>query len=171
MGEIKSAIELAMERTSNMSLSKEERARQKQEDFEKMMNGAIQHYADGFFSIDDFRDRIIKLNLEYNTKDNKMLISSVLKRIDPERDNKRWLDLLSILEPAFCDSLQRILSDYHTEQSKLIKAAKGQVLQQLAQKGIFGSAIEPNPGKDSLYQSKISDLRNQTQTRIGSILK
>ncbi|MEN6622538.1 MAG: hypothetical protein ABFD50_13415 [Smithella sp.] len=169
MGEIKSAIELAMERTSHMSLSKEEKAKQKKADFEKMLNGALQHYSDGLFSIDDLRDRIKEIQTELKTSNDQLIKKSVLNQIDPEGDNERWLDLLSVFEPAFHVSLQNILSDYHEQETKLSDAAKSQIIERLAQNGITGSAVVPNPEKDPSYQQSISDLRSQTQSRINSI--
>lgn len=169
MGEIKSAIELAMERTSHMSLSKEEKAKQKKADFEKMLHGALQQYSDGLFSINGLQDRIKEIQKELKISDNQLVKKSVLNQIDPDQDNEHWLDLLSVLEPAFHVSLQNILSDYLAEQSRLSEAAKNQVLEQLAQKGITGSSIVPNPEKDLSYQRSISDLRSQTQSRIDKI--
>ncbi len=169
MGEIKSAIELAMERTSHMSLSKEEKAKQKKADFEKMLHGALQQYSDCLFSIDGLWNRIKELQSELKIDDNQLVKKSVLEQIDPDRDNERWLDLLSVLEPAFRDSLLKILSDYHDEQSRLSEAAKNQVLERLAQKGITGSSVVPNPEKDLSYQHSISNLRSQTQSRIDKI--
>lgn len=171
MGEIKSAIELAMERTSHLSLSKEEKAKQKKEDFEKMIHGALQHYSDGLFSIDGLLDRIKEIQSELKIKDDKLVRKSVFDQIDPDRDNDRWLDLLAVFDPSLRDSVQKILSDYNDEQSKLLNYAENQVLEQLAQKGLSGSAVLPNPEKDTLYQQSISKLRSQAKDRIDSILQ
>lgn len=169
MGEIKSAIELAMERTSHLSLSAEEKAKQRRADFEKMLQGALHHYSDGIFSIDDLRDRIKELQSELKVSDSQLVIKAVLTQIDPDQDNERWLDLLSVLEPASRDFLQKILSDYRDEQSKLLQIAEKQVLEKLVQKRITGSAVTPNPEKDASYQQSISDLRSRTQKRINLI--
>jgi hypothetical protein len=170
MGEIKSAIELAMERTRHMSLSEEEKVQQHKDEFEKLLQGALQRYSDEAMSIDEFRDRISELQSELHITDHQLVIKAVFKRIDPNQDNECWLELLSVLAPLLRDSLQEILSDYHEQRSKLLQTAKTKTLEQLAQRhGITGTAIIPNPDKDTSYQHNMSVLKRETQSRIETI--
>ncbi|MEN6332000.1 MAG: hypothetical protein ABFD57_08435 [Smithella sp.] len=170
MGEIKSAIELAMERTRNMSLSEEEKVQHHKDEFEKLLQGALQRYSDEVMSIDEFRERILELQSELHISDSQLVIKAVLKRIDPDEENERWLSLLSVLAPVLTDSLQEMLSDYSEQHSTLLQAARKQMLEQLAQRhGITGSAIVPNPDKSASYQHGISVLRRETRSRIDAI--
>jgi len=170
MGEIKSAIELAMERTRHLSLSEEEKVQQHKDEFEKLLQGALQRYSDGVMSIDEFRERISELQSELHITDHQLVTKAVLKRIDPDQDNEHWLSLLSIIAPACRDTLQKILPDYREQRSKLLQAAEKQILENLAQQhGITGSALVPNPDKNASYQHSISVLRRETQTRIDAI--
>lgn len=170
MGEIKSAIELAMERTRNMSLSEEEKVRLHKDEFEKLLQGALQRYSDEVISIDDFRERISQLQSDEHINDNQLVIKSVLKRIDPDGENERWLSLLSVLAPVLSDSLQKIISEYSEQHSQLLQDVRKQMLEQLAQRqGITGSAVVPNPEKSASYQHDISALRRGTQSRIDAI--
>ena len=160
MGEIKSAIELAMERTRHLSLSEEEKLQQHKDEFEKLLQGALQRYNDEVMSVDGFRERLSELKSELHITDHQIVIKAVLKRIDPDQDNERWMSLLSVLEPGSRDSLQEILLDYRGQKSRLFQAVQKQVLDNLAQKhGITGSAIVPNPDKNASYQHSISVLK------------
>lgn len=170
MGEIKSAIELAMERTRHLSLSEEEKVQQHKDEFEKLLQGALQRYSDEVMSIDEFRERISELQSELHITDHQLVMKAVLKRIDPDQDNEHWLSLLSIIAPACRDALQKILPDYREQRSTLLQAAEKQILENLAQQhGITGSALVPNPDKSASYQQSISVLRRETQTRIDAI--
>jgi hypothetical protein len=170
MGEIKSTLDLAMERTRNLSLSKEEKAQQQKDHFKKLLQGALQRYADGAFSADDLRDRITELQTELKVTDHQLVMKAVLKRIDPNQDNERWLDLLSGLAPTTRDSLQEILLNYREQRAKLLQASEKRLLEQFAQQhGITGSAIVPNPDKDTSYQDSLSVLGHKTQTKIDAI--
>ncbi|MEN6373417.1 MAG: hypothetical protein ABFD75_01380 [Smithella sp.] len=170
MGEIKSAIELAMERTRHLSLSEEEKVQQHKDEFEKLLQGALQRYSDEVMSVDEFRERISELQSELHITDHQLVIKAVLKRIDPDQDNERWMNLLSVLESGSRDSLQKILLDYLEQRSKLLQAVEKQVLENLAQQhGITGSAIVPNPDKNASYQHGISVLKRETQTKIDAI--
>ena len=48
MGEIKSTLDLVMERTKNLSLSDEEKQAQKQKEVESRIRGLLQKYLDGW---------------------------------------------------------------------------------------------------------------------------
>lgn len=170
MGEIKSAIELAMERTRNMSLTEEEKVQQHKDEFEKLLQGALQRYSDEIMSIDEFRERISQLQAELHLNENQLVIKAVLQRIDPDKENERWLSLLAVLAPLLCDRLPEILAEYREQRLKIIQAAQQQMLDRLARKhGITGSAIAPNPEKSAEYQHGISVLRRETQSRIDAI--
>lgn len=170
MGEIKSAIELAMERTSNLSLSAEEKARQKKTDLEKLLQGALQQYYDGILSVEGIRDRINELQEELNVAEPQLVKKAVLKRIDPDRDNEHWMTLVAVLAPALRNPLQEILSDYREQRFQLSQATEKRMREELAKRcGITGSAVTPNPDKDAAFRDNLSELRDKAQFRIEAI--
>lgn len=170
MGEIKSAIELAMERTSNLSLSAEEKARQKKADLEKLLQGALQQYYDGILSVDGIRDRINELQEELKVAEPQLVTKAVLMRIDPDRDNEQWMALVAVFAPALCDPLQEILSDYREQRFQLSQATEKRLRKELAKRhGVTGLAVTPNPDKDAAFQDSLSALKNKIQARIDAI--
>jgi hypothetical protein len=172
MGEIKSTLDLVMERTRNLSLSAEEKARQQKADFEKLLQGALQRYADDALTTDALRDRITELQAELKVTGHQLVMRAVFKRIDPDRDNERWLNLLPDLAPTSRASLLKILSAYREQRASLSQASGKRQLEQLAsQYGITGSAILPNPDKDPSYQDSLSALRHETQAGIEAIAR
>jgi hypothetical protein len=50
MGEIKSTLDLVMEKTKDLTLSSEEKKAQKQKEIENRIKGLLQKYQDGFLS-------------------------------------------------------------------------------------------------------------------------
>jgi hypothetical protein len=172
MGEIKSTLELVMERTSHLSLSKEEKVQQQRADFEKRLEGLLNKYAEAALSTDDFFDRIAKLQVEMKISDRQFILGAIFTRIIPENDNERWLKILENLVPDLIDSIRDILVDYHKQQVDLIQSSKKQLLNQLAQRhGIGGSAVIPNPEKDIGYLENLATIRRETQTRIETMKK
>ena len=51
MGEIKSTLDLVLEKTKNLTLSSEEKESQKQKEVENRIKGMVQKYQDGILSI------------------------------------------------------------------------------------------------------------------------
>ena len=171
MGEIKSTLDLVMERTRHLSLSDEEKQRQQTATFEKRLQGLLQQYADGALSIEQLRERITALQTELQTTDRQIVLAAVVKRIDPDRENARWLELLAQEAPALCGPLQAGLDTYRAEQDDLLEARAQDQREDLARHhGIAGSAVVPNPRQDPVCQERLSALREEMQTGFEALL-
>ncbi|CAB5141238.1 hypothetical protein D3OALGA1CA_4254 [Olavius algarvensis associated proteobacterium Delta 3] len=170
MGEIRSTLDLVMEKTRNLSLSAEEKASQKRVEFGKRLQGLLQRYADDTESLEMLQDGIVKLGAEMDVTDATLQIEAVFKRIDPDRDNRRWLVLLESMVPAATDPLQEALAAYDQQRAVLKVIVEKKLLGQLAEHhGIQGAAVKPNATQDPGYQKNLISLRRETQTQIDSI--
>ena len=171
MGEIKSTLDLVMERTRHLSLSDEEKQRQQAEAFEKRLQGLLQQYADGALSIEQLRERFVTLETELKTTDRQILRAAVVKRVDPDRENARWLDLLAQEAPALCGPLQAGLDAYRQKQADLLAAGAQDRREDLARRhGIAGTAVVPNPRQDPACQERLAALRKETQAGFEALL-
>ena len=170
MGEIKSTLDLVMERTRHLSLSAEEKAEQQRQDFEKRLQGLLQRYADGALDADTLKERIATLQSETGISDRKLVTGAVLKRIDPDADNRHWLELLASLAPAAGQPLKDMLTAYGESKLALVRDSAARLGDRLdRQHGIRGSAVAPNPEKDPSYPERLDALRKQTQTGIEAL--
>ena len=118
MGEIKSTLDLVMERTRNLSMTPEEKARQRKADFEKRLQGLLNKYEDQVLSVDNLLVRITELQKELKINDPQEVIKTVLARINPDQDSKHWLDLVERLEQKIVEPLKTILSEYRQQKKR-----------------------------------------------------
>ena len=171
MGEIKSTLDLVMERTRHLSLSDEEKQRQQAEAFEKRLQGLLQQYADGALTVDKLHERIAALETELQTTNRRIVLAAMLKRVDPDRDNARWLDLLAQKAPALCEPLQAGLDAYRAKQDDLLEGGAQDQRESLARRhGIAGTAVVPNPRQDPACQELLAALRKEAQTGFDALL-
>ena len=170
MGEIKSTLDLVMERTRHLSLSAEEKEEQRREDFEKRLQGLLQQYADEGVALDELRDRMAELQKEAGITNQKMAADAVLRRIDPDRENDRWLALLDDLAPDIGRPLKDILAAHLKDRAALLLAGQEQVRDRLARDhGITGTAVVPNPGQDPAVQENLAALKDATTAKIEAL--
>jgi len=171
MGEIKSTLDLVMERTRHLSLSDEEKTRQRKEDFQKRLQGFLQRYADGALSSEDLKERIEVLQAELKVDDPMLPLTAMASRMDPDRDNRIWMDMLAAFAPAACGPLERALEDYRRQRDGSLQQGAARLRNRLAQEhGISGSAVAPNPHKDPDCQSHLVRLRKQAKDRLAAIV-
>ena len=171
MGEIKSTLDLVMERTRHLSMSSEEKAKQQRVDFEKRLAGLLQKYDDKALKMAELLNQIKHLQEELKISAPETIEKAILSRIDPEQDNTHWLALINDLMPPACDPLKNILGTYNEQKVELFQKSERILLDRLNRfYGIKGSAVIPNPHKDPQFQKDIAVLESDTQTKIAAIL-
>jgi hypothetical protein len=167
MGEIKSTLDLVLERTRHLSLSDEEKARQQKADFDKRMQGLLQQYADGILSVDTLQDRAASLQAELEVKDRGVLVAAIVGRIDPVQDNRCWLELMGTTAPALRHPLEDILTDFAHRKRETLQKSEDRLRERLiSQHGVAGPAVVPNPLKDSSCRADLAAHRQQALDQI-----
>ena len=170
MSEIKSTLDLVMEKTKHLSMSAEEKKQRKRADFEKRLQGLLQHYADGALSANALEEKINELEAEKKISDRRLVVGGVLCRIDPAQDNDRWLDLVSAIAPEVSPFLTEALATLRQEEAGLLQAVQRRLLDRLKKiHGIEGSAVVCNPEKDASYLENLAALREETRSKIAKV--
>ena len=167
MGEIKSTLDLVMERTRHLALSDDEKRQQRRDAYTRRLQGLLQQFADGALTTAQFRERLADLEKEQAVSDRQSLLAAIVDRIDPDADTRRWSDLLIEFEPSTGEALATILQDYRTTRTALVEDGETRLLDRLAHGDrIRGSAVVPNAAADDTVQEGLSALRSQVRSRI-----
>jgi len=167
MGEIKSTLDLVMERTRHLSMSTQEKLQQRQANFAKRLQGLLQQYADGAMAVNRLRDRINALQAEFSMTDREPVLTAIIERIDPEKDNQSWLALLADLAPAIGQALEKVIETFQKEKAALVQVSGQRLGEAIARRhGISGSAVVPNPTTDSDFVEQLAQLRQITHARL-----
>ncbi len=170
MSEIKSTLDLVMERTRHLSLSDEEKNKQQREDYEKRLQGLLQQYADGALTVDGLVDKARTLQAEMKIEDHHLLTHAVIRRFDPDRGNDRWLALLENLAPEACAPLKGILENHRRQQADLLQNGQEAFAKELSDRDrIEGSAVVPNPLKNPTCRQDLATLRQATLDQINAV--
>jgi hypothetical protein len=171
MSEVKSTLDLVMERTRHLSLSKEEKDQQQRTDFEKRLQGLLLRYGEGAITPNELQERIAALQAEMKITGRKHLLQAIFKRIDPDANNERWLPLLADELPEIQKPLQAILSDHRRQRADLLASADRRLRRQLAEDhGIEGTAVMPNAAKEDQFLEHAARLKSETQSSIDGLL-
>lgn len=147
MSEIKSTLELVMEKTRNLSLSEEEKQQQKEADFKKHLNGLIQHYIEGSLTLERFRDKAEELKNQYGIPDNRIIIQDILSRLQLDSHNAHNEHFLYLLKDYGLNvsGMEKVIYDFTSATRQQIAARQHEASKILAHKHkITGSAIVLN---------------------------
>jgi hypothetical protein len=142
MAEIKSTLELVMERTRHLSMSDEDKIQQAAREFKEAVNRLSLKYLDGQIDLDRFRQEFD--NLDKNPSARADAVTEVARRIDPTADNKPLLNLIKHGMDTDISGFEIILDSFHrSARAEDAKAAR-QIKAGLLAQGILGSAVVPN---------------------------
>ncbi|OQY58700.1 MAG: hypothetical protein B6245_10545 [Desulfobacteraceae bacterium 4572_88] len=168
MGEIKSTLDLVMERTKHLTLSKEEKHGQKYLEFEKNLRGLTQKFQDGFLNMGQFRKKFDSLQKEHDLDGNKLLSDEIVQRIQPGQDNGFLLGLLKDICGSDVSGVEVLLNEYQNEMLRLAEKRSGKIKENLDREHfISGSAVIPNLETDELWQTGIQEARHIFDWQLG----
>ena len=174
MAEVKSTLDLVLEKTKNLSLSSEERQAQKNQEIESRIRGLLQKFKDQALNVDNFKAEYQKLHKDYDLLGNAPLIKEICGQIEFGADNHAWFELLAEFKVSDIEGLTSVLQEFQMA----LDAAAGQrrkiLKDQLAKKYfISGSAVVPNLENDDEWQKAAGEIRtefeaklNQTKTKL-----
>lgn len=168
MGEIKSTLDLVMERTRHLTLSSEEKSAQDARDQRRRIQGFIQKYRDQTLTLSELEGQLARdCPTELHAKGG-MLHRELLRQIDLNQDNEAVLFLLKSL----CKVDPAPIADLFAEYDENISAAgERQASRHLAtlaaERGIGGKALIPNLQSDPEWRKIREDIEQRYGERLA----
>lgn len=169
MGEIKSTLEIIMEKTKGLTMTEEEKKGLQKREIEAKVKGFLQKFMDGIIDWQRIRVGIAGLGQERHQMARKALLEGCLGRIDPEADNERILDVLEQVVGVNTGAFRKLLSKFHQDLAKKRDDQTSVLKQQLKGKGIWGTAIIPNINADPEWVEYVLKRRDEFQSGLDSL--
>ncbi len=152
MGEIKSTLDLVMERTSHLTLSGEEKAEQNIKAFNKSLTGLLRKYQESLIKAEEFRRSFESLRETHGVEDDDAAVKAITDEIGLDEDNERLLVLLDAVCGVSGESLVTVIDEYRTTLGHRAEQRRREVVQNLEKtRGISGSAVIPNLARDGAW--------------------
>ena len=170
MGEIKSTLDIIMEKTKGLTMSEEEKEAFRKKETEGKVRGFLQRFLDGFIDAERLKHEIVSLGEKRYAVAKEALIRECMGHMEPGADNTILLDALENAAGLDIAPIKKIILDYNQDLEQQ-KMDRKQVLQKnLEGLGISGSAVIPNIHADQEWIRHLSEMNNGFQERIENIL-
>ena len=166
MAEIKSTLDLVMEKTRHLTLSKVEKQKQDRLDEQKLFKGLLQRYQDDLLSLEQLKGKMLRMQ-KSSAENGEWMRSDVLDRIDLDMDNTHWLAILKEYFRLDCSGLESILKEYNMELNKAENQWRNNLRDTLAKThNIKGSAVVPNIEADTHWKDEKAEIQARTRKRL-----
>ena len=168
LADIKSTLDLVMERTRNLTLSSEEKQAQKEIEIGKHIKGLVQKFQDGLLSNNQLKKEYGSLKKDSDLSDDNLLVKEILTRLDPDQDCQVLLKILEECCRLDTATIRGIINDYRVAYNRAAQNRSVQLQEDLAQKySITGTAVSPNLDADEQWQQEAQDMRRQFEDRLS----
>ena len=167
MGEIKSTLDLVLEKTKHLSQTDEEKQVQKQKDIANRLNGLLQQYQDRVLSLTQLQRAYENLKTEFDLTDHTALADQAIRRLDPDLDNRELFDVLEQCCRMDYAGLAGVIHNYQAEYREAYYSRMDPVKERLAREyHISGSAVVPNLDSDDQWLLEAQNLRSRYEEKI-----
>jgi len=173
MGEIKSTVELAMERTKKFAISEKEREEMKQKEVRQKAAALFHRYRDGLLTLHEISRQIDKMEEGTATTVKELLLSQWIDALSLDDDQEGIFKGVELFEQRSLAETRRefrsLLSRYQSERKKIEEKARLQLIEGLRKDGISGSAVEPNLEGNELWEKENEALSHSFKIALEEI--
>ncbi len=168
MGEIKSTLDLVMEKTKHLTLSKEERGEQRITELKGSLNGFIQKLQDKVLTQEQFKKEVNALEKSYaDLSVVDILRTVIIEKLDLGQDHMNLLVLLNEFCRVDIEKLNSIFEECKTKIQAANLKSKNNTIKFLAEKhSIFGSAIVPNLENDENLKKELKRIQSEYEKML-----
>ena len=167
MGEIKSTLDLVMQKTRHLSLTPEEKAEQEKEAVQKKIKGLVLKYKTSAIRKDVFLDELRLMRESGDPSLDGEIKKVILEQVTLKGDDAGFFEILTEFFDVEVSPLTLIIDDYQSAGKTLREESAQRMLTTLRdEKKISGSAVIPNLAADIKWVRAEEELNAKFSGRL-----
>ena len=169
MVEIKSTMDIIMEKTKGLTMTDKEKQEFRRQEMEGKIKGLIQKYVDGLMGTERLKEAIANLRARKQEELEQLVRKETMALIQPGESNAPLLEILSSVAGMDPDPIMKLLDDFDSK-IEYERAGREQVLrEEFRKKGISGSAVIPNLDADEAWGKLLSEAKDRFRQGLKSL--
>ena len=169
MAEIKSAIELAMEKTAGMTLSDEEKKKLEEQKERRSALGKVKRYFHGEMTLKELKTEIAETSEAFRDGLYRSLIDGMHLGTEEYAMAMDALELFENRERNAMKQLKALSDKFGQVIQKKRRKLKPDLWKALADQGIEGPAVEPNVEASPQWPSVFRTVENEFKPRLEEL--
>ena len=167
MGEIKSTLELVLEKTKHLTLSEQEKEEQKHSELKMKIAGLLQKYLDKMVKKQQLDKELADLQKTYELSDYTFLNNEIIDKLGLDTDNGPLLGLIKEFSGLNVTEFELIVQKYQDAVQSATRKRIAKAKQLLTEEhGISGSAIVPNLDADGAWKTEMQGIEDEFQQQL-----
>jgi hypothetical protein len=171
MAEIKSTLDIIMEKAKKFSVTEEEKKGFRRQELEGKIKGLVQKAVDGILDSERFQIQVAALQTKDKDLVDQILQNEVVARLEVEANSEPLLRILEGAAGSAKGAVKKALTDFELKAEKQKDSRRKTLLESFRKKGISGSAVQPNLDADPEWARARLKLNKELQEVIREQLK
>jgi len=170
MAEIKSTLDIIMEKTKGLTMTDEEKRELKRKEMAGKVKGLVQKFLDNIIDLDKLKVEAAAVGEGHENMFRQVSIQETVGRIEPEGDNEPILELLESTTGMDTGPIREFLIDFEHKLEKERAAHEKGLWKRLKKEGITGSAVIPNLKADSQWRDHVSKQKEKFRDEVEGLV-
>ena len=169
MGEIKSTLDIIMEKTEGMTMSDEERKEMKKKELSDRARGLIRKFIDGILTYEDLKEKLSRNNEGEKELMLCAVAESLFSMLVPGENNDPILRVLDIFKEIDVRYVEEILLEAEQKIEKEKNIYRDNMRRELRDRGISGTAVIPNPNAETKWIQRVESINKEFREKLTGI--
>jgi hypothetical protein len=173
VGEIKSTLELAMEKTKRFAISEKEREEMKRKEVLQKATSLFHRHWEGHLPLNEILKEIERMEQKTAATVKELLLSQWIEALSLDDDDERILKAIQSLKRRSIDEvkerLHQMLSQYEREKRRVKEEMRNLLAEALRKEGIYGSAVDPEIEGAELWKKEKENLDQSYRMKLEEI--
>ena len=169
MAEIKSTLDLVMERTRGLSLSDRERDEMRSRELQAKVKSVLERFVSEYQGIKWMRSELDGLGLGTSPETGKVVKSEILGRLSLTGENGRLFDVLEKVLGLDTKPYRKTVTEFRKAYTSERQKRSKQALEELASLNISGTAVKPNLVSERGWIEKSESILSEFRQKAESL--
>ncbi|NWF91843.1 MAG: hypothetical protein HXY46_02920 [Syntrophaceae bacterium] len=173
MAEIKSSLELAMERTKKIGISEKEREEIKQKEILRKVEALFYRYREGHLPLSELLRELDRMDEKTRSLTQEGLLSRWIDALSLNDEDERLIKGVESLKNREAGEVRKafhdLVSRYRREKERVKEQVKAESLEALRREGVYGSAVDPNIEGGEIWKRESEKLDHSFGMKLEEI--
>ena len=166
MVEIRSTMDIIMEKAKGLTMTDEEKSKFRQQEMTGKIRGPIQKFLDGTMNMERLKSEVTAIGEKDWNMSCRIILDEVKNRIEPERDNDLFFNILEGILGMETAPIRALLVGFKERLIKERASREKQFMEDLEKRGISGSAVLTNIDGDPVWDRHVAKAKEGFQVRL-----
>ncbi len=175
MAEIKSTLELALERTKKLKLSEKDKEEIRKKEIEQKTLSLFHRYREDQLHLNEIQREMERMDERIREQVKEGLLSLWIDGLSLDEGGEKLLKGIEFLKckdmEAIRETLYQLRTQYQEDEVRIRKEIEAEQLDILRREGIDGGAVEPNVEAIDLWRENLLRLTQKFQASLEDIKK